>query len=93
MWRIGWIDLQCLQSGRILSCPPTSHTVKEMFLYSTVSTLKPGMTNVLRVLFLLETRTQLTDGGDCGNDFTKLELVQDGRLASSIETDLQHKFR
>jgi hypothetical protein len=24
-----------------LSCPPTSHTVKLMFLYSTVSTLKP----------------------------------------------------
>jgi hypothetical protein len=24
-----------------LSCPPTSHTVKEMFLYSTLSTLKP----------------------------------------------------
>ena len=30
-----------LTSGRILSCPPTSHTVNEMFLYSTVSTLKP----------------------------------------------------
>merc|ERR1719469_286679 len=26
---------------RILSWPPTSHTVKLMFLYSTVSTLKP----------------------------------------------------
>lgn len=36
-------DSQCLQRGRILSCPPTSHTVKEMFLYSTVSTLKPGV--------------------------------------------------
>lgn len=24
-----------------MSCPPTSHTVNEMFLYSTVSTLKP----------------------------------------------------
>ena len=36
-------DLQCLQRGRILSCPPTSHTVKEIFLYSTVSTLKPEM--------------------------------------------------
>jgi hypothetical protein len=34
-------NAQCLQSGRILSCPPTSQTVKEMFLYSTVSTLKP----------------------------------------------------
>ena len=27
---------------RTLSCPPTSHTVKEMFLYSTVSTLNPA---------------------------------------------------
>jgi hypothetical protein len=34
-------DRQCLQRGRILSWPPTSHTVNEMFLYSTVSTLKP----------------------------------------------------
>lgn len=34
-------DIQCLHNGRILSCPPTSHTVNEMFLYSTVSTLKP----------------------------------------------------
>ena len=33
--------IQCLQRGRILSCPPTSQTVKLMFLYSTVSTLKP----------------------------------------------------
>jgi hypothetical protein len=33
--------VQCLQSGRILSWPPTSQTVKLMFLYSTVSTLKP----------------------------------------------------
>lgn len=32
---------QCLQRGRILSCPPTSQTVNEMFLYSTVSTLNP----------------------------------------------------
>ena len=34
-------DSQCLQRGRILSWPPTSHTVNEMFLYSTVSTLNP----------------------------------------------------
>jgi hypothetical protein len=34
-------DVQCLQRGRILSCPPTSQTVNEMFLYSTVSTLNP----------------------------------------------------
>lgn len=35
-------DSQCLHRGLILSCPPTSHTVNEIFLYSTVSTLKPG---------------------------------------------------
>ena len=29
-------------AGRTLSWPPTSHTVNEMFLYSTVSTLKPA---------------------------------------------------
>ena len=51
------------------------------------------MTTALRFLFLLGTRIQLTDGGDGGNDFTKLELVQDGRLTSSVETDLQHRFR
>lgn len=41
---------------------------------------------------MLETRTVLTDGRDCGNNFAKLELVQDGRLTSSVETNLQHKF-
>lgn len=30
-----------LLGSRTLSWPPTSHTVKEMFLYSTVSTLNP----------------------------------------------------
>lgn len=38
--------VQCLQSGRILSCPPTSQTVKLMFLYSTVSTLKPRQRSI-----------------------------------------------
>jgi hypothetical protein len=28
------------------TCPPTSHTVKLIFLYSTVSTLNPGDENV-----------------------------------------------
>ena len=44
----GWIGLLQIdtQSKRpsfylILSWPPTSQTVKQMFLYSTVSTLKP----------------------------------------------------
>ena len=29
----------------------------------------------------------LTDGGDCGNDFTELELVEDGGLTGGVETD------
>ena len=37
---------------------------------------------------MVETRAILTDSWDGGNDFTKLELVQNGRLASSVETDL-----
>jgi hypothetical protein len=40
---------QCLQSGRILSWPPTSHTVNEMFLYSTVSTLNPAQVSLAYV--------------------------------------------
>lgn len=51
------------------------------------------MTAVFRALPSPETQIRLTDGGDGGNDFTKLELVQDGRLTSSVETDLQRKFR
>jgi len=62
--------------------------VKEIFLYSTVSTLKPDGITGLRNLFTLEAWTALTDGGNGGNDFTELELVQDGRLTSSVEADL-----
>lgn len=35
----------------------------------------------------------LTDGRDGSDDFTKLELVENRRFASSVETDLQYKFR
>lgn len=31
-------------------------------------------------------RTRLTDGGDCGNNFSQFELVQDGSLSSSIQS-------
>ena len=55
-------------------------------MYSTVSTLKPKA--VLRTSIGLEIRKILTNGGDGGNYFTKLELVQDGRLPGSVETDL-----
>lgn len=37
----------CLQSGRSLSCPPTSHTVKATFLHSTFSTLKPAEATIV----------------------------------------------
>ena len=30
---------------------------------------------------------QRTDGGDRGDDFTELELVQDGGLSGSVEAD------
>jgi len=60
-----------------------------MFLYSTVSTLKPDVIAELRTFFVLKTWIVLTDGGDSSHDFTELELVQDGRLTSSIETNLQ----
>merc|ERR1711971_1470312 len=38
-----------LHNGRILSCPPTSQTVNEMFLYSTVSTLNPMVGMVVTI--------------------------------------------
>jgi len=31
-------------------------------------------------------KSEITDGGDSGDDFSKLELVQDGCLTSSIKT-------
>lgn len=34
--------------------------------------------------------SELTNGGDSGDDFTELELVQDGGLTSSIETHHQN---
>jgi len=33
-----------------------------------------------------KTDSEITDSGDSGDDFSKLELVQDGCLTSSIET-------
>ena len=42
---------------------------------------------------MLRTWAIQTDGGDGGDDFAKLELVQDGRLTSSVETNLQRRIR
>ena len=63
-----------------------------MFLYSTVSTLKPGGREEGRqrragddVGGVIGTRT---DGGDSRDNLAELELVEDGGLTSGIETDL-----
>jgi hypothetical protein len=64
-----------------------------MFLYSTVSTLKPGQ--VIRMLvydsgLLLQVMRQAwhTNCGDGRDDLSELQLVQDGGLTSGVETDL-----
>ena len=63
-----------------------------MFLYSTVSTLKPGGREEGRqrragddVGGVIGTRT---DGGNSRDNLAELELVEDGGLTSGIETDL-----
>ena len=63
-----------------------------MFLYSTVSTLKPGGREEGRqrragddVGGVIGTHT---DGGDSRDNLAELELVEDGGLTSGIETDL-----
>jgi len=72
------------------TCPPTSHTVKLMFLYSTVSTLNPARDNkggrrgvvrrCSRVFSNADGRRARTDRGNRGHDLAQLELVQDGGL-------------
>ena len=64
-----------------------------MFLYSTVSTLKPGGREEGRqwragddVGDVIGTRT---DGGDSRDNLAELELVEDGGLTSGIKTDLE----
>ena len=64
-----------------------------MFLYSTVSTLKPRVIIGMRISLVLEIRTSQTDGGNGSDDFAELELVQNGRLSSSVETDLLHRCK
>lgn len=66
-----------------LSWPPTSHTVKEMFLNSTVSTLKPVAHEKLAFNRLHKDLSQLlcltlpclTDGGNGGDNLAQLQLV------------------
>lgn len=110
---------QDLKNVCTLSWPPTSQTVKLMFLYSTVSTLNPGDKNLFNIKhekqnfdqqklkragedyikskttykykkhwqkLWFEESLKLTDGRDGGDDLTKLQLVQNSGLTSSIKT-------
>lgn len=56
-----------------------------MFLYSTVSTLKPDRWDVRGPA--TETWAKRTDGRDGGDDLAELELVQNSGLAGGIEAD------
>jgi hypothetical protein len=80
--------LQCLHRGRILSCPPTSQTVKEIFLYSTVSTLNPKFGHENPIPLEMSARLP-TDCGDGGDDFTQLQLVQNGSFTGGIQANLK----
>jgi hypothetical protein len=61
-----------------------------MFLYSTVSTLKPEGRTVSALRGLGSRTSRRTNGGDRGDDFTELQLVQNGRLSGSIEANHQN---
>lgn len=56
-----------------------------MFLYSTVSTLKPEEANEIDKVAM----ASLTNGRNGGHNFTKLKLVEDGCFTGSIQTDHQ----
>ena len=65
-----------------LTCPPTSHTVKLMFLYSTVSTLNPVMLKFEAMKYhqvsereILKKNEELTDGWDCCHDLSQFKFV------------------
>ena len=62
-----------------------------MFLYSTVSTLKPG--GIVNEFCRRMRTALLTDGRDGGDDLTQLKLVQNGCLTSGIETDLNELMK
>lgn len=83
-----------------LSWPPTSQTVKLMFLYSTVSTLKPAGRPAHHRVSGCAMQQQVnnypaarrrTNGGDGGHNLSQLELVEDGCLTSSIQANLQQE--
>ena len=65
-----------------------------MFLYSTVSTLKPVAEAMHAAVspwiwtWLPRSKPCLTNGGDGGDNLAQLQLVQNGGLACSVEADL-----
>ncbi len=70
-----------------LSCPPTSHTVKQMFLYSTVSTLNPVREgDTARG----NEQTCVTDRRNGGNDLSQFQFVQNRRFTRGVQPDLVH---
>jgi hypothetical protein len=76
----------------ILSCPPTSHTVKQIFLYSTVSTLNPD-NNKIKLLYRPNSG-QLTP---CLNSSARSSLNQcvdpDPHQGNKTDTDMHKPFR
>jgi hypothetical protein len=57
-----------------------------MFLYSTVSTLKPihkGLDDLKYAYYM----NIFTNSRNCSYNFTQLELIQDGSLTGGIKTD------
>ena len=76
-----YLDLQRPCPVRKTStCVTTHHTLKLIFLYDTVSTLKPGV--------LMEAGMGVdTNGGNCSDDFAKLEAIQNGGLSGCIQTN------
>ena len=65
-----------------------------MFLYSTVSTLNPAPSQfpigiILSRTKRIESKGELTNRRNSGDDFTELELVEDGGLTSGVKTDHQ----
>jgi hypothetical protein len=62
-----------------------------MFLYSTVSTLKPWIESLENTQW--KTVTGPTDGWDRGDDLAQFEFIQDGRLSGSVKADHENAWK
>lgn len=58
-----------------------------MFLYSTVSTLKPRIAGAVSARWTRGV-AKLTDCGNGGDDLAELQLVEDGGLTGGVEANL-----